>query len=333
MYKGVFDEKEKVEMMLEQAIALIEQESRDRTRYGGKVGVTLDEGLRNCRNALHQLRGEPIEEEELAEEKNPIEETKETVSSRSCKTKTLILPGGATMELIYVAPGSFMMGSPLSEIGRQDLKYFDVETQHRVTLTKGFWLGKYEVTQAQWRSVMGNNPSDCTGDSLPVENVSWDDCQEFIRRVNSQLNCYARLPTEAEWEYACRAGTTTAYSWGSSLNGDKANCNGNYPCGTAVKGPYRRKTAPVGSYAANAWGFFDMHGNVEEWCNDWYGVYPAGSVTDPMGPIARTGLRVLRGGSWYSHAEECRSANRRLGSPDSRSQFCRGFRLCCSALP
>jgi len=326
MYKGVFDEQSKAEMMLEHAIALIEQESRERTRYGGKAGVTLDEGLRNCRNALHQLRGEPIEEEKMPEEKQA------TVSSNSGTTKTITLPGGATMEMVYVAPGSFMMGSPSSEDGRFDGR-FDHETQHRVTLTKGYWLGKYEVTQRQWQSVMGSNPSNFKGDNLPVENVSWDDCQMFIARVNNQLNCGARLPTEAEWEYACRAGTTTAYFWGNALNGNKANCDGNYPCGTTVKGPYRKTTVQVGSYPANAWGFCDMHGNVEEWCNDWFGQYPTGSVTDPMGPIARTGLRVLRGGSWYRHAEECRSANRRLGSPGSSAQFCNGFRLCCSALP
>ena len=309
MYKGVFDEKEKAEMMLEHAIALIEQESRERTRYGGKAGVTLDEGLRNCRNALHQLRGEPIEKEPKAGE-----------------TKTLTLPGGATMEMIYVAPGSFMMGSPSSEDGRSD-----GETQHRVTLTKGFWLGKYEVTQAQWRSVMGNNPSHFNGDNLPVENVSWEDCQMFIQKINAQLSCGARLPTEAEWEYACRAGTTTAYFWGSSLNGDKANCNGNYPCGTTVEGPYKKKTAPVGSYAANPWGFFDMHGNVLEWCNDWYDAYPNGLVTDSTGPASGV-CRVLRGGGWDGDARDCRSAYRAGILPGFRN-FSYGFRLCCSAGP
>ena len=320
MYKGVFDEQSKAEMMLEHAIALIEQESRERTRYGGKAGVTLDDGLRNCRNALHQLRGEPIEEEKMPEEKQA------TVSSNSGTTKTITLPGGATMEMIYVAPGSFMMGSPSSEDER-----FDSEVQHRVTLTKGFWLGKYEVTQAQWRSVMGSNPSYFKGDNLPVENVSWDDCQMFIARVNNQLNCGARLPTEAEWEYACRAGTTTAYFWGNALNGDKANCHGNYPCGTMVKGPYRETTVQVGSYPANAWGFCDMHGNVWEWCNDWHGQYPTGSVTDPLGS-ASGGYRVLRGGSWFDNARYCRSAFRLRNLPGFRSR-CNGFRLCCSVGP
>ena len=248
------------------------------------------------------------------------------VGMKTGETKTLTLPGGVTMEMIYVAPGSFMMGSPASEEGR-----FDDETQHRVTLTKGYWLGKYEVTQRQWQSVMGSNPSNFKGDNLPVEKVSWDDCQMFIARVNNQLNCGARLPTEAEWEYACRAGMTMAYFWGSSLNGDRANCNGNYPCGTTVKGPYRERTMPVGSYAANAWGFCDMHGNVGEWCNDWYEAYPAGSVTDPMGP-ASGDSRVLRGGGWNDDACLCRSADRFRFRPGGRVRFL-GFRLCCSAGP
>ena len=246
------------------------------------------------------------------------------VGTKTGETKTITLPGGATMEMIYVAPGSFMMGSPSSEDGRND-----DEKQHRVTLTKGFWLGKYEVTQKQWQSVMGDNPSRFKSDNRPVENVSWDDCQMFIARVNNQLNCGARLPTEAEWEYACRAGTTTAYFWGNSLSGDKANCDGNYPCGTTVKGPYRGTTVQVGSYPANAWGFCDMHGNVCEWCNDWYGQYPTGSVTDPLGSASGV-YRVLRGGCCYYVACRCRSANRYGCRPGIRDRD-GAFRLCCSA--
>ena len=239
-------------------------------------------------------------------------------------TKTLTLPGGATMELIYVSPGAFTMGSPSSEAGR-----FNDETQHQVTLTKGFWLGKYEVTQRQWRSVMGNNSSRFKGEDRPVETVSWDDCQKFIQKVNARLKCGARLPTEAEWEYACRAGTTTAYSWGNALNGDKANCNGHFPCGTTVKGPCNEQTTSVGGYAPNAWGFYDMHGNVFEWCDDWYGDYPAGSATDPTGP-ASGDFRVLRGGCRCYDARSCRSAYRYGRDPDLRTGL-HGFRLCCAA--
>ena len=240
--------------------------------------------------------------------------------------RTITLYGNTKMELVWCPPGEFMMGSPESEEGR-----YDGETQHRVRLTKGFWLGKYPVTQRQWQSVMGSTPSEFKGDDLPVETVSWDDCQAFIKKVNAALECGARLPTEAEWEYACRAGTTTAYSWGNALNGDRANCDGNYPCGTAKKGPYLEKTTPVGKYGANPWGLCDMHGNVWEWCADWRGDYPSGSVVDPTGP-ASGGNRVLRGGDWSSCARDCRSAIRNCNLPDSRDRGY-GFRLCCSAGP
>ena len=243
---------------------------------------------------------------------------KEYTGPKAGDTKTFTLPGGVVMEMIYVAPGSFTMGSPGTEEDHED-----DETQHGVTLTKGYWLGKYEVTQRQWESVMGYNPSRFKGWNRPVENVSWKDCQRFIDKVDAaarqQFGGGARLPTEAEWEYACRAGTTTAYSWGSALNGDRANCDGNYPCGTAVKGRNRYETADVGSYSPNDWGVYDMHGNVYEWCSDWYGSY--GGV-----------YRVLRGGSWNSRARRCRSAHRDGNDPGSR-RFYNGFRLCCSAGP
>ena len=250
---------------------------------------------------------------------------KEYTGPKHKDVKTLTLPGGATMEMIYVAPGSFTMGSPTGEAGR-----FGEETQHRVTLTKGYWLGKYEVTQRQWRSVMGDNPSFFKGDDRPVEKVSWEDCQTFIQKVNAQLNCGARLPTEAEWEYACRAGTTTAYHWGNALNGDRANCCGDGPCGTTAQGPNKGETTPVGSYSANPWGFYDMHGNVSEWCNDWWGIY-SGDVVDPQGGLWGN-YRILRGGSWGCYAKFCRSACRFGFSPDSR-HLDYGFRLCCSAGP
>ena len=248
---------------------------------------------------------------------------------RNGECRKLTLPGGVKMEMIYVAPGSFTMGSPEAEDGHED-----DETQHRVTLTKGYWLGKYEVTQRQWESVMGDNPSIFKGPDRPVESISWDDCQKFIEKVDAasrrQLGGEARLPTEAEWEYACRAGTVTAYSWGDALNGDKANCDGNYPCGTTVKGRYRQETADVGSYSPNAWGFYDMHGNVWEWCSDWYGSYE-GDATNPTGAASGV-LRVLRGGGWLSLARSCRSALRYWFRPGDRDDDC-GFRLCCSAGP
>ena len=255
---------------------------------------------------------------------------KEYTGPRRGDRKTLTLPGGATMTMIYVAPGSFMMGSPSTEEERSG-----DETQHHVTLTKGYWLGETEVTQAQWESVMGSNPSYFKGASRPVEKVSWEDCQKFIAKVNRearrQFGGDARLPTEAEWEYACRAGTQTAYSWGNSLNGDKANCDGNYPYGTTIKGTYKQETVNVCSYSPNAWGFYDMHGNVWEWCQDWYGGYPSGAETDPTGS-ASGDVRVLRGGSWNDDAGSCRSALRFRLRPGYRL-INYGFRLACSALP
>ena len=232
--------------------------------------------------------------------------------------KTLILPGGATMEMIYVQPGSFTMGSPLREQGR-----YGHEIQHHVTLTKGFWLGKYEVTQKQWQSVMGTNPSKFKGDNLPVENVSWNDCQDFAWKVNDaarrQFGGGARLPTEAEWEYACRADTSDAYAGTGRLDD-----MGWYTVNSGSK------THTVGQKHANGWGFHDMHGNVCEWCQDWYGDY-GGNSTDPSGP-ALGDHRVLRGGCWNSIARACRSANRDWLGPGYRIWYF-GFRLCCSALP
>ena len=242
--------------------------------------------------------------------------------------------------------GTFMMGSPASEEKRDN-----DERQHQVTLSRGFWMLETEVTQLMWESVMGNNPSHFKGLTLPVESVSWEDCQEFIAKLNDELTSGGRkppggsanprstgglaspalegykfsLPTEAQWEYACRAGTTTPFHFGSVLNGDQANCNGKYPYGTSTEGKYLAKTTEVGSYPANAWGLRDMHGNVWEWCQDWYGDYPSGAVTDPTG-VSMGSNRVFRGGCWRLAAEGCRSANRRNITPAFRSSYF-GFRL------
>ena len=229
------------------------------------------------------------------------------------------------MKFVYIQPGTFTMGSPADEPGRDS-----DETQHKVTLTKGFYMQTTEVTQGQWKAVMGNNPSgfkDC-GDNCPVENVSWNDAQKFIKKLNELDgggNKY-RLPTEAEWEYAARAGgTTTPFAFGKCLSTDDANYDGNYPLEGCPKGKDREKTIPVGSLKANDWGLYDMHGNVWEWCEDWHGDYPTGSVTDSVGPEAGSG-RVVRGGGWNNNARNCRSANRNNNSPDNRNDNI-GFRL------
>jgi formylglycine-generating enzyme required for sulfatase activity len=213
------------------------------------------------------------------------------------------------MKFAWCPPGTFMMGSPSSEAERGD-----DESQHRVTLTKGFYLGIHAVTQAQWRAVMGSNPSNFKGDHLPVEQVSWDMCQEFCPKLGQKDGKRYRLPTEAEWEYACRAGTTTPFYFGETISTDQVNYDGNHPYGKGKQGPYRQKTTAVGSFPPNAWGLHDMHGNVLEWCQDWYGPYPAGNIVDPQGD-GEGEARVLRGGSWDDSARICRLACRRRSAP------------------
>ena len=226
-------------------------------------------------------------------------------------TKIITLPGGAKMEMIWCEPGTFMMGSPLAERGR-----FDDEPLHPVTLTKGFWLGKYEVTQGQWQSVMGHNPSKFKDPDRPVESVSWEDCSLFISRLNTELGGVARFPSEAEWEYACRAGSSNPVS-GNGLLSDMAWYDANSG----------NETHPVGKNHANAWGFYDMHGNVLEWCYDWFGNFEA-KATDPRGPASGS-FRVLRGGCWFFYARDCRSAYRLKRDPVLRNAIF-GFRLACS---
>ena len=225
----------------------------------------------------------------------------------------------------YCPPGRFLMGSPEDEA-----ECFEDETQHEVTLTRGFWLLDTSVTQRLWEAVTGENPSKFKGAAArPVEKVSWKDCDRFIENLNSSGLAPEGLrydfPTEAEWEYACRAGARTPFSFGTALNGDKANCDGYFPYGTTDKGVFLEKTSPVKSYAPNAWGLYDMHGNVLEWCKDWYGEYPSGSVTDPQGSLSGS-RRVLRGGCWFDYAEYCRSAYRSCCDPSGRGNSV-GFRL------
>jgi len=231
------------------------------------------------------------------------------------------------MKFVYIEPGSFDMGSPSDEPER-----YDNETQHKVTLTQGYYMQTTEVTQKQWRSVMGdnNNPSkfkEC-GDKCPVEKVSWNDVQKFIKKLNKKegVSTY-RLPTEAEWEYAARAGTTTPFSLGDGkcLSTDQANYRGTHPMPGCPKGEYREETVPVASFQPNGWGLYDMHGNVYEWCQDWYGDYPNGSVTNPVGP--RVGEdRVMRGGGWNDLGRFVRSADRYWDVPGDRWHNI-GFRL------
>lgn len=232
--------------------------------------------------------------------------------------------GGVKYGFCWIPPGEFDMGSPTSEKERDD-----DETLHRVRLTKGFWMLETPTPQSFYEAVMGTNPSRFKGDTLPVESVSWHDaakfCEKLTKRLSKSMKAKASLPTEAQWEYACRAGTTTPFSFGRSLNGDKANCDGNYPYGTRTKGAYVGRTTPVKAYNPNPWGLYDMHGNVWEWTSDYYGDYPSGTADDPTGPSFASYL-ALRGGGWYNYARYCRSANRFKYSPDYR-YFDLGFRF------
>jgi formylglycine-generating enzyme required for sulfatase activity len=187
-------------------------------------------------------------------------------------------------------------------------------------------MGVYTVTQEEWQAVMGNNPSKFKGEkNLPVERVSWDDCQEFIKKLREKDKKPYRLPTEAEWEFCCRAGTTTPFHFGETISTDQANYNGEI-YGNEKKGVPRGKTIPVGSFPANAFGLHDMHGNVFQWCQDGVGDYPPNDVVDPQGP-EKSISRMLRGGSWDGSPRACRSAYRGRHEPGLRSDHI-GLRVC-----
>lgn len=232
------------------------------------------------------------------------------------------------MKFVWIPPGSFMMGSPKEEVEREPYWKAD-EKQHGVTLTRGFYMGVHLVTQQEWQVVMRNNPSHFQGEeNLPVDGVSWEDCQRFIMKLRASDSRPYRLPTEAEWEYACRAGTATPFHFGETISTDQANYLGDFIYAKGERGANRRKTTAVDSFPANAWGLHDMHGNLFQWCQDWLGAYPASAAADPKGAVLGD-YRVLRGGAWNSNPEWCRSAYRAMNFPDSREPIF-GFRLCLS---
>jgi len=234
------------------------------------------------------------------------------------ETLTLELGDGVTLELVQIPAGKFLMGSPaegeeadfvkqLKEDWVRGDSVYD-ETQHEVTISKPFFMGIHQVTQAQYEAVMGENPSYFKGkeDSAnrPVEMVSWNDAMDFCKKLSEKTGRNVRLPTEAEWEYACRAGTTTMFNTGDTITDEQAQIDKWWSGKGEMEG-----TKPVGSFPANVWGLYDMHGNVWEWVADWFGVYPTGSVTDPQGP-AEGQFRVKRGGTWRLNPQFCRSARR-----------------------
>jgi len=219
------------------------------------------------------------------------------------------------MKLVYISSGEFVMGSPANEQGRHS----DEGPQHKVKISMGFWMGVTEVTQKQYQAVMGTNPSFFKGDNLPVSGLNWNDAVEFCRKLSQKEGGTYRLPTEAEWEYSCRAGTTTPFYFGETISTDQANYDGNYAYGNGRKGVVRRELTPVGSFQANAFGLYDMHGNVFEWCQDRFGksYYSNSPEVDPQGPSFGE-YRVIRGGSWSTEPWFCRSAMRFADRPDER---------------
>ena len=212
---------------------------------------------------------------------------------------TVDLGRGVNLAMILIPQGKFMMGSPLSEPGHKD-----DELQHQVVFSRPYFIGKYEVTQEQWEAVMGDNPSQTKGAKLPVTNISWNDCQNFISKLNAKTESNYRFPTEAEWEFACRSGAKSAYSVGDKITKNDANYEN-------VKAGVK----PVGSYKPNPFGLYDMHGNVWEFCSDWYGAYAAGKSIDPMG-VNNGRDHVLRGGSFFVDGLLLRSSTRDLVAPD-----------------
>lgn len=280
-----------------------------RERYRNELRASIDPVRARYLKALEELKRRYTQKGDLSSAlavDNEIKVIKaESFAVSSGKVRKLDLGQGATLELVWISPGTFLMGSNDAEVERPI---------HRVRITKGFWMGKYEVTQAQWEAVMGSNTSRIKGSDYPVENLGWDEAMEFCKKIG------ARLPTEAEWEYACRAGTTTRYYTGDR---DSDLDRAGWYMDNSGKNP-----RPVGQKAPNAFELYDIHGNVWEWCADWAGrTYPSGEESNPVGPSSGQ-HRVTRGGSNDHIASHCRSAFRNAHDPQARFKHSIGFRVC-----
>ncbi|MEO0935742.1 MAG: formylglycine-generating enzyme family protein, partial [Cyanobacteria bacterium J06641_2] len=246
--------------------------------------------------------------------------------SNSAKYFTEDLGNGVTLDMVQIPGGEFLMGSPSSEEKRQD----DESPQHKVNI-KPFYMGKFAVTQAQYQAIMGENPSRFKGNNRPVETVSWNDATEFCQKLTGKTGRTYRLPSEAEWEYACRAGTTTSFHFGETITTKLANYDGTTTYANEPRGEYRKQTTEVGNFPRNAFGFCDMHGNVWEWCQDtWHDNYN-GAPTDGSAWIenGNDSPRVLRGGSWKNNPGFCRSAFRYYSIGRGAFDDLFGFRVVC----
>ncbi|GET39491.1 formylglycine-generating enzyme family protein [Microseira wollei] len=233
------------------------------------------------------------------------------------------LGDGVVLEIVYIPGGTFQMGSTERD---------SEQPVHQVTV-KPFFIGKYPITQEQWQAVMGNNYSIFKGAKRPVKKVSWQDAVEFCAKLSQKTGKNYRLPSEAEWEYACRAGTTTPFHFGETITPNLVNYNGYYPYGSAPKGLYRKETTPVGSFLPNAFGLYDMHGNVCEWCSDrWHDNYNGAPCDGSSWETGESDYRVRRGGSWDYSAVLCRSAYRSWNVLGYGSRNC-SFRVAVSLFP
>ncbi|MDD4748208.1 MAG: SUMF1/EgtB/PvdO family nonheme iron enzyme, partial [Salinivirgaceae bacterium] len=282
---------------------------------GSRVGTTpYTATLGFGSHSIKLISGKIVVEESIAISQSGKTRFEYNVSEFGNFTETTY---NLNLEMIAVRGGTFQMGDTFGDVGS------DEKPVHSVTVSD-FYMGKYEVTQAQWRAIMGNNPSKFSGcDNCPVEQVSWNDVQEFIKKLNAKTGKKYRLPTEAEWEYAAKGGVEThgrashRYAGSNTLNDVAWNTNNS-----------NSKTHPVGGKKPNELGIYDMSGNVWEWCNDWYdkNYYGSSPFNNPQGPSSGS-YRVFRGGSWYGNASICRVAFRSFSTPDSGSYFI-GFRLC-----
>jgi len=326
-------EKNKAELVMLEVLLPLPKDLKKLQKLREKLGIQIREGMLSKywkeigKGEFDGVKyGDPVNfnddwhkerEAEIAKVEKECEARSKGLNKAWLKEEDL--GNGVSLEMILIPAGNFKMGSPLSEKGRNYK-----EKQHEVMITKPNYLGKYPVTQAQWQAIMVKNPSGLKGEKLSVTGVSWTDCQEFIKKLNSKTDGGYRLPSEAEWEYACRAGTKTAYSFGHEITTLDANYN------DSMMG----KPLAVGSYKPNAFGLYDMHGNVWEWCEDGEGNYPSGAVTDPKGPLTESGYsyrRVLRGGSFNDFESDVRSSAR-INVTDYNQYNCNGFRLARTAL-
>lgn len=315
---------EMITISLRELVVKLQQEQKDK----GRLNAELERMRREREETIWlQQESERLEKEgahapliraalDRAQESR-ISKDRGTQIIDAATAQWQLRPGAITtnslgMKFAWIPPGTFLMGSPESELER-----INDELQHKVTLTKGFHIGVYLVTQEEWSAVMGSNPSFYKNKDNPVEQVSWYDCHEFLKKLQRKDGTPYRLPTEAEWEYACRAGTKTPFYFGETISADQVNYDGSRAYGNGKRGTNRKQPTPVGSFPANPWGLYDMHGNVWEWCEDWYGKYSEKDDVDPQGPVTG-GRRVLRGGSFHSPPSKARSAYRSYYVPTNR---------------